>query len=72
MKNKTKELKFNKKIYKKKIIKVAIASFADLAEFAIQTSKSYFFVKINVKDDVDDEKLLNEFVNYVLYSMKNT
>lgn len=71
MKNNKLEIKFNKNLYQKKALVLAIEAFGHLAEFDIKSKGVYFIIEISPKQEMDKEALIKEFANYCLYSMKN-
>lgn len=64
-------INFNKKIYTKKAIHSAIEAFENLASFNIREKGNYFIVKIDDMDKEVEDRLKDEFCNFVLAENKN-
>ncbi len=63
-------IKFDRKIYKLKAIKLAIKEYKELADFNLKQKGKYFEVELkNIDPDVE-EVIKDEFCNYVLSLMK--
>ncbi len=63
-------LKFDKKIYKLKAIKLAIQAYQELADFNLSQEKKYIQVELkNIDQDVKDI-IKDEFCNYVLSQIR--
>lgn len=59
-------IKFDKKIYKLKAVKLAIRDYKELADFVLKTKGDYFEVELkNIDPDVKNI-IQDEFCNYVL------
>ncbi|MGB9707513.1 MAG: HxsD-like protein [Microgenomates group bacterium] len=60
------EVKFNKKLYRKKAIKIAVNSFQKLAKFTVKNDKDYFIVLIQPFYKEVEDTIKDEFNNFVL------
>lgn len=68
-----KTVKLNKKLYKLKAICGAVKDFGDLADFKIKkNSNNHYLVELNNIHKEAQDKIVDEFCNYVLYLMKRT
>lgn len=64
-------IKFDKKIYKVRAIKLAIKEYRNLADFSLRQKKDCIEVEIkNIDKDIKDI-IKDEFCNYVLFLMKS-
>lgn len=69
-KNNSQQINFNKQIYSRTALEVAVLAFAELAKFTLRENDKYFLVEI---DDIDVEVreiIAEEFANYVLVKMR--
>jgi len=64
------EIKFNKNIYKKEAIQKTKEAYKDLAKIDLIESDEYFIIKVESIDKIQEDVLLNEFNNYLIYEMK--
>lgn len=63
-------IKFNKKIYKARAVKLAIKEYQKLADFNLRQKGEHLEVRLT-KIDKDLKGIIkDEFCNYVLYLMK--
>ncbi len=63
-------IRFDKKIYKLKAIKLAIKEYKELADFVLKTKDKYFEVELkNIDQDVKG-LIKDEFCNYVLSQLR--
>ncbi len=64
------EINFNKKIYSKTAIKLAIRAYKNLADFKIKEESEHTSVVISNIDGGIKNIIKDEFCNYVLYSVR--
>ncbi len=65
------KIKFNKKIYSLKAIKLAIKDYQKLADFNLEQKGEYIQVELTKIDKNFKEIIKEEFCNYVLGSKKS-
>ena len=65
------KVKFNKKLYTKEAIDLAISAYDSLARFFVFDQEDYWVVEIKGKGEVEEELLKAEFSNFVLANVKN-
>ena len=63
-------IKFNKKLYSQKAIKIAAKEFKNLADIKISSQGDYFVVVFDQIDPDVKEVIVDEFGNYALFTMK--
>lgn len=63
-------IKFNKKIYSLKAIKLAIKDYQELADFNLEKKGKYIQVKLTKIDKEFKSVIKEEFCNYILSLMK--
>ncbi len=64
------QIKFNKKIYSLKAIKLAIKDYQGLADFNLEKKGEYILVKLTKIDKEYKGIIKDEFCNYILSLMK--
>lgn len=65
-----KEIRFWSRIYREEAIKNAIMDYKDIAQAAIKREGDYFYVKFFRIAPGAEEKVTDEFANYVLAETK--
>lgn len=66
----TESIKFSKKIYSQKSIRISIEAFKRLAEFEVTSKGDYFIVKINKINAESASIIKGEFSNFILATIK--
>ncbi len=65
------KIKFNKKIYSLRAVKLAIKDYHNLADFSLEQKGKYIIVTLTKIDKDVKEIIRDEFCNYVLGFEKN-
>lgn len=68
--NQTIQIKFNKSIYSKRAIELAILAYKNLANFLVKEERNYTKVGISNFKKSKPDLIKNEFCNYVLHSIR--
>ena len=64
------EIRFNKKLYSRKAIEIAIEAYDNLAEFLVTENDEYFLVNITKVNSEVGDAIGDEFSNFVLAQIR--
>lgn len=59
-------LEFNRKLYKRAVIRDAMRTYQEFADFELQARDRYYAVSVKSEDPQNEKVITNEFGNYVL------